>query len=201
MSATWIITATGRIVHPLDLRPEEIAIEDIAAALSKQCRFTGHTRALYTVGQHSIEVSKRAAIIHATECVSPRCIASQGEAGETLIALWGLLHDASEAYVADVSSPVKHDPRFAAYRDIEYSIMHALAVRFELPTVGLPPCVKEADARMLATEYRDLMPQRIEWQPSGAFEDEIIPFHPQYVQMAFLDRFMTLNEKRKRAAA
>lgn len=35
----WIQTYTGRMFWPLDPRPEEIWIEDIAHALSLQCRF------------------------------------------------------------------------------------------------------------------------------------------------------------------
>ena len=53
----WLQTFTMRQVYPLDLRPEDVAVEDIAHALSLQCRFAGHTRGLYSVGQHSLLVA------------------------------------------------------------------------------------------------------------------------------------------------
>src|SRR5271165_7548492 len=82
----WIQTYTGRVMYPLDPRPEEINIIDIAHALSNLCRFTGHVRTFYSVAEHSVRVSQHC---------------------DPKDALWGLLHDASEAYLADMSRPMK----------------------------------------------------------------------------------------------
>ena len=53
----WIQVYTGGQFWPLDPRPEEIHIEDIAHALALTCRFTGHCREFYSVAQHSLLVS------------------------------------------------------------------------------------------------------------------------------------------------
>lgn len=83
----WIQTYTGRQFWPLDPKPEEVCIEDIAHALSQQCRYAGHTIRFYSVAQHSVEIALRV----------PRAAA-----------LWGLLHDAAEAYLVDLPRPVKY---------------------------------------------------------------------------------------------
>ena len=82
----WIQTMSGVIFYPLDPRPEEIRIEDIAHALSHQCRFAGHCREFYSVAEHSVRVSR--------------------ELPQEFM-LWGLLHDASEAYLVDLPRPIK----------------------------------------------------------------------------------------------
>src|ERR1700693_75116 len=50
----WIQTFTGRQFWPLDPRPEEVCIEDIAHGLSNECRFAGQCRSFYSVAQHSV---------------------------------------------------------------------------------------------------------------------------------------------------
>ena len=172
----WISTFSGRRVYPLDPRPDEIAVEDIAHALSLVCRFTGHVRELFTVGQHSLLVSLRCPPEHA---------------------LWGLLHDASEAYLADVARPVKRDPRFGFYREAEHRMMAAICERFDSPMVE-PSSVREADVRMLQTEKRDLLrPQPVWGEAQGSdvepYDDVIVPRHPLEVEQAFLLRFEQLT--------
>src|ERR1017187_10636100 len=76
-----ITTFSGIHFWPLLPNPADIRIEDIAHALSNQCRFAGHAREFYSVAEHSVRVSQL-------------CPPED--------ALWGLLHDASEAYLTDV---------------------------------------------------------------------------------------------------
>jgi len=133
--AGWILTHSGVRFWPLDPRAEEVRIEDIAHALARLCRFAGHVAcAHYSVAQHSVLVS------HA-------CHPDD--------ALWGLLHDATEAYLVDVPSPVKRAPALASYRAAERQLERVIAERFGLP-LAMPPSVRLADARLLATEKRDL---------------------------------------------
>lgn len=137
----------GRWVYPLDPRPEEIFIEDIAASLSKLCRYIGHSRAFYSVAQHSYLVSHLVPREHA---------------------MWGLLHDASEAYTGDISKPVKNAFESVApgvFADLEEKIERAIATKFDLQW-PMPSEVKTADIIALATEKRDLLhPSELDWGP------------------------------------
>ncbi len=134
----WIQTYTGRQFWPLDARCEEIVIEDIAHALGNICRFAGHSRMFYSVAQHSVLVSR---IVPAE------------------FALWGLLHDAGEAYLGDVVTPLKSLDFMTPYREAEDILMKVVCERFGL-SHRRPKCVWEADRIALATEHRDLMPMR-----------------------------------------
>jgi len=129
----WIQTYTGIQFWPLDPLPHEIEIEDIAHALSLICRYAGHCSRFYSVAQHSILVSH----------FVPK-----------KLALTGLLHDASEAYISDIPKPVKNF--LPDYAIIEKAIEIAIAERYHLP-FPIPKEVKHIDMVMLKTEVRDLM--------------------------------------------
>lgn len=132
----WIQTFSARQFWPCDPRPEEIHIEDIAHSLALQCRFAGHCESFYSVAEHSVRVSR---------LLRPE------------IALWGLLHDASEAYMTDLARPLKRgSPLGPIYREMESRLMWAVCERFGL-SVEEPPEVMEADNVLLMTEKRDLM--------------------------------------------
>lgn len=132
-SADTIYTFTGRTIRPLDPNPDDIVIEDIAHALSQQCRFTGHTRKFSSVAEHSVRVS----------WMVPRSLA-----------LEALLHDASEAYLADIARPVKKAPGFAeTYLKYEAQLERAVATRFGLPErERMHPEIKKADQYALEAE-------------------------------------------------
>jgi len=144
---TWIQTYTGRAFEPLNPDPDDIDPLDIAHALSMVCRFTGHTRRFYSVAEHSVRVSWLVE-----------------EMGGPMAGLCGLLHDASEAYIADVARPLKHSPTMAPYRAVEARIQDVVLYHF-----GITPqewnehhgAVKRADNVMLATEVVQLM----QWPP------------------------------------
>ena len=118
--------------------PDLIEIEDIAHALSNICRFTGHTRHFYSVAQHSYLCATLVPPEHQLET---------------------LLHDAAEAYIGDVSSPLK--AQLPGYKMIEFNLDQAIRQRFGLPAKK-SPWVKEADRQMLAAEKAQLMPPQFE---------------------------------------
>lgn len=127
-----IRTFTGRAVDPLNLRPEDIDIRDIAHALAMQPRFAGHCRIFYPVASHCIWVSNQ---------LPPE------------LKLFGLLHDASEAYLLDIPTPVKS--RIPGYQDAEKQAMQAVAQAFGLPeSFWYHPEVKAADKAALQYEWR-----------------------------------------------
>ena len=132
----WLQTYTGKPFVPAAPDPELIDIRDIAIGLSRESRFNGHTQGeyLYSVAQHSVYASR----------VVPE-----------KMALWGLLHDASEAYCKDLTWSIK--TLLPEYKELEIGILKAVAVKFDLPWPP-PPEIKEADNRLLATEKRDLYP-------------------------------------------
>lgn len=169
----WIQTYSGRRFNPTNPVVDAIVIQDIAHSLSMQCRFSGHTRSFYSVAQHCV-------------LVSYIC--------DSLDALWGLLHDASEAYLVDVPSPLKRSGQFESYIRYEKQMMEAICKRFGLP-LGEPHSVKKADKTLLATEARDLMgPLRSDWaQPCEPLPFKIVPLMPQEAKRLYMKRFFDLT--------
>lgn len=134
----WMQTYLGGVFYPLDPRQEEVDIEDIAHALSMQCRFGGHSLRFYSVAEHSVHIA--------------RWIRRIGYGPEAV--LWGLLHDAAEAYVADVPRPLKR--HLVGYAEHEARVMDAICDRFGLAH-GIPFIAHEVDGRILADEIRQNM--------------------------------------------
>ena len=129
----WMQTATGRQFWPMDPRPHEVFIEDIAHALAMICRFGGHCSRFYSVAEHSVLIARAAAPEHK---------------------LWALLHDASEGYIGDKIRPLK--PYLGGYREAEQKIMRAICVRFNLQ-LDLPPSIKALDLALLMDERDQAM--------------------------------------------
>jgi 5'-deoxynucleotidase YfbR-like HD superfamily hydrolase len=174
----FIETRSGGEFWPLEPRRCDVDIEDIAHALSNQCRFSGHTRVHYSVAEHSVRVS--------------RLLKEWGASVETQ--LWGLLHDASEAYLVDLPSPLKLDPRFAFYKVAERQVMTIICERFELP-LRMPDAVVEADAVLLSTEVRDLMnPRSGHWSKltHAPHRHRIYPMTQNVAMRTFLSLFNAL---------
>ena len=151
-----------------DPRPEEINVIDIAHSLANQCRYAGHCREFYSVAQHSVIVS--------------RIVPLEFQ-------LWGLLHDAAEAYLVDLPRPLK---RFSAigdaYRVVERRLMLAVCERFGLEN-DEPWCVHVADDVALMTEKRDLMPGLWKWRETAQpLVETIKPQSPAEAEGEFLGR-------------
>lgn len=188
----WMQTYSGKQFWPLDPSADEVCIEDIAHSLALQCRFAGHCRSFYSVAQHSALVSHEAEAI-----VRERQEILKKPDAEVLrmVALMGLLHDASEAYLVDVPRPVK--PHLNGYRAFEDGVMFAVCERFGMAYENnlLWHDVKEADNVLLATEARDLMkPPPVPWAPMPPPRAEFIdPWAPEKARSIFLQRFADLT--------
>jgi hypothetical protein len=162
----WILTYSGVKVHLLNPLEDEILVQDIVHALSNLCRFVGHTRKFYSVAEHSIRVAD----------LLPK-----------ELKLWGLLHDASEAYISDMSRPLK--AQLALYRDVEEKIMRTIANKFNL-VWPMPAEVKHADTIMLATEAMQLTSRPELWVPELTVEPlskRISPMTSEQAKQAFQD--------------
>jgi len=133
-------TTSGRAFWPLDPRPEDICIRDIAIALSKLCRFGGHTHEFifYSVAEHCLYGAHNGAF-------------------DLELQHLFLLHDASEAYLQDLILPLKRV--LTDYRKIEARVEQVIFEKFGLWEAfqRRRAELKAIDDRMLATELRDLM--------------------------------------------
>lgn len=176
----WMISYKGNKLFPLDLRPEDIDIEEIAHSLSNLCRFGGHCKFFYSVAQHSVLVSS----------LLPDDLK-----------LVGLLHDATEAYCGDMVRPLKKSiPQFDL---IETNIWTTIALKYNLP-MNLPERVCLEDARALLAEKKSLLVNhKHEWEfPQCAYPDlepaniEIFPWSPFMAEGAFLDEFEVIMSRR-----
>ena len=107
-------TFYGRTFDPMEMTEENVALEDIARALSLLCRGGGHIRHFYSVAQHSINCAKEAKARELPERMQLAC----------------LLHDASEAYISDIIRPVKE--HLNNYLEIEAKIMSVIWKHFHL---------------------------------------------------------------------
>lgn len=174
----WMQTFTGRCMYPLDPRPDEITIEDIAHHLSLLCRYNGATRRMLSVAEHSVLVSLNVPRDHALE---------------------GLLHDASEAYLADVIRPLKKAPQFAAsgYPEHEARLMAVIFEKFGVhSTPESAAAVKEIDDRIIHDEAAALMatPEQ-RWNDRGApLGITVLGVPPDQAEEMFLARFEDLTD-------
>lgn len=167
----WIQTYTGIQFWPLDPRPEELEIKDIAHSLSLLCRFNGHCKRYYSVAEHSIHVAN---FLPAD------------------LQLAGLLHDASEAYIADLPMPVKRN--LPDYNAIEEILHKVITERYSLPW-PLPKEVKRVDSLLLATEKNALMgPEPAPWHsmPDPVDATLIQGWQPEQAERRFLQMFQRL---------
>ncbi len=177
---SFIQTHRGIRVSLLDPQPEDIFIEDIAWSLARQCRFGGHCNTFYSVAQHSLMVSD---ILFSKigSCESARA---------------GLLHDAAEAYIIDLPSPVK--ALLPEYKEIEHRFQKVIETVFDLEDVShiVRHRVKEADVIALATEARDLMANTEDWQILQGVKPDPLKIQvtsPRVAEAMFIDRFLELN--------
>jgi hypothetical protein len=167
----WVTTFTARQFFPLSPRAADVDIRDIAHQLSLQVRWSGATREGYSIAQHSF---------HVAQLVAPE------------YRLWALLHDASEAYLQDIPSPLKKTATFAPYRAAEALLQVVIYQAFGL--MGATPAeVHEADRLMLVAEARDLLPTPPEWcQPLARAPFTVEPWPAAKAERVFLNRFEEL---------
>lgn len=130
----WIELRSGTRYYFLDPKPEMILIEDVAASLSKKCRFNGHTLKFYSVAEHCVVLVLWA---------KAHCVLT----AKMLLAL--LLHDVGEMPLPDVPTPMKKVlPDFKALERLNEEVL--------LPRFGLEypmaSWIKTLDSRIIADE-------------------------------------------------
>ena len=144
MPSDCILTYTKIRFSPLNAKPADINIRDIAHALSLMTRANGHFQRFYSVAQHSINCAEEA----------------RAMGGDARIQLACLLHDASEAYISDITRPVKQN--LPSYMEIESKLQAVIHEAFGInPTADEQAVVKKVDDTLLYYEFSALMDERI----------------------------------------
>lgn len=180
MSTYWKQTYTGKVFDYVDTTVESICLEDIAHSLSLQCRFSGHCKRFYSVAEHSVYVA------HETQR-----LAGSTEYGILPFKV-GVLHDAAEAYIGDIVSPLKALIR-DAIKPLEQKIETLVWARFnidEMEVRKMAKFVKRADWALLRTEADALLgPAPKLWdfpEDCVAAETDIIGMSPPLAEIFFL---------------
>lgn len=141
MTETRIMLASGALFDLLDPSGSDFTLQDIAHGLARVCRFAGQSNRFYSVAEHSVHVARLVPVENARAA---------------------LLHDASEAFIGDVTRPLK--ALLPDYRAIEQRVECAIFERFleGSPYVAsgsdVQMAIKAADIAMCVVEARELMP-------------------------------------------
>ena len=169
-------------MNPFDPDPTQLDAGDIARALANVCRFGGHTRAFYSVAQHSVIVS---------ELVEQR-------GGDVEDVFAALMHDATEAYLGDMPHPIKHRSALgAAFKEAEDRLEAVLRERFAIKA-GVPE-IKRADRSLLATERRAFSSVSWDWPELDGIEPldlELVAWPPDEAARRFAERYAELEARR-----
>lgn len=164
-------------------------LNDIARGLSNICRYGGQLPLFYSVAQHSVLVSRLCEQVATPGVKKP-------------MAIWGLLHDASEAYIGDVIWPLKRMNEMSSYREVEYAIMEEIVKQFRLFPNDQPKlvgwadrCVMMAEARDLRKDlYGDIIQARVFTGTETPWPNELIdPVYPLQARELFLERCAELG--------
>ncbi|MDY3919465.1 MAG: HD domain-containing protein [Candidatus Limivivens sp.] len=177
-----ITTYTKKQFTPLDPREEDIDIRDIAHALSLMTRANGHFPEFYSVGQHSVACCQEAK--------------ARGCSGRVVLA--ALLHDASEAYLADITRPVKKS--LTVYLEAERRVQEAVYRKYlgSLPTEEESAQVKAVDDDCLYHEFFHFMGEKLWEEEPRVWHEQDLRVRPfAEVEKQFLELFEELLVKSK----
>lgn len=175
---SYITTVTGKHFDPVHVDVDKIDILDIAHALSQLCRANGHTKYFYSVAQHSINCCREAAAKGYSEKVQYAC----------------LLHDAAEAYLSDVTRPVK--ALLEDYQVIEEKLLWQIWKKYlhaDLTDEEYRE-VFEIDDQMLSYEFTKLLPESVsdDYKEITSSPD-VTCKDPSSVETEFLERCRYFN--------
>lgn len=172
-----IMLHSGAELDFTDPTASPFTIGDIAHGLSMLCRYAGQCRQFYSVAEHCLLVS---------EVVPEHAFAA-------------LMHDAAEAFVGDITRPLKQ--MLPQFKVIERQVEEAIALRFGVPR-PIPAAVKRADLAVLAAEQAQLMPANTNlWAIEAGVRPASIQVRglsPEEAKVAFLERFADLERRPSR---
>lgn len=137
-----ITTYTGIHMDPTKPQLDDICLVDIAHSLSLLCRANGHFRYFYSIAQHSINCANEAKARNLSKKMQLAC----------------LLHDASEAYISDITRPIKAN--LPEYLTIEKRLQKIIYEKFGLKNVDYA-VVEEIDNALLYMEFQIIMGEKV----------------------------------------
>lgn len=162
----YIYTVSGKKVYPFNVTPEMIYRVDIAAGLSKIPRFMGQVKRFYSVAQHTLNMLvlsyKEPEYIHIRDQVS-----NMYPGNPSLFDMCILLHDASEAYLGDIPSPIKRG--LPDYLRLEEKIQRAIHLRFggdvedARHKLAIKSAIRNMDRRLVISEHYWLTGEIAPW--------------------------------------
>jgi hypothetical protein len=178
----WVATfLSGCGFFPYDPCPEEVFLEDIAHALSQQCRYGGAVRRHYSIAEHGYLIS---------------CVVEQVHPDRPDLAMGGLHHDDEEAYLIDWPRPIKlHLPMYPLIVD---PIHACIADVLDLPLDAIhAPEIKEFDRRIIADERPVVLaPHKRPFSDVGdPLGVEVRCLSARRAKQLFLDRHFELAER------
>jgi len=152
-------TFTGKQIDILHPTPNDIDIRDIAHGLSLLCRFSGQCDEFYSVAEHSLLASSLVDNVKNKKAA--------------------LLHDAAEAYIGDLITPVKKIADF--YRNVESKFNGCIKKALKIDPV-FPSIIKDVDNRMFKLEVKHLLPNH--------------PLHARYAMLHYSTCLKLLTPKK-----
>jgi hypothetical protein len=170
-------TITGRYIDLLNPAAGDVHPMDISIALSRVARFGGHTAQPYSVAEHSLVVSSMVA----------------RQFGDARLALVGLLHDATEAYIGDMVRPLKR--QIPCFREIEDRMAWSIGVSAGLgdDLLTLDPRVKAADEQALVWEMAAI--RNASWRAPSDPAVVARAFHAEWRRLATLSQVTVMPTK------
>lgn len=169
----WIQTYSGIQFYPLKPELDKLNIIDIAHALSLVGRYNGHINHHYSIAQHSVLISRTF--------------------DDPILAKWGLLHDAPEAYICDIPRPIK--PLLIGYKELEETYERLVAEKWDLP-FPIPKEVMKHDMQILSTEMHSMMTcnknTEAFLQGISPLDVEIEKLQPVEAEVMFLQHYIKL---------
>lgn len=156
-----IETVSGKKINVTSPNASDIALDDIAWALSRIPRFAGHTitEVVYNVAQHSVYVSELVEELMTSKedfiLDDDVWTAVLDISDKPQLFIKALMHDAHEAYTGDIPSPIKKIPElYETFKIIEARLDHAILSSFQLQEL--------TDDERMVIKYCDKLAQAIE---------------------------------------
>lgn len=179
-------TTSGTMIDLLDVKPKDVSLQDIAHGLSNQCRYNGHTKRFYSVAEHCVRLANISLKLHPNK---------------PDMAMYLLLHDASEAYVGDIVYHLK--ALLPHYRHIEEEIQKVIMAKYKvdhvLEDVVTSACCHALDRRISYDEMKQLMPSLDPtFKKEGVFPLRIkakLGWSPKVAKKKYLDTYIKINNK------